>query len=145
MLGNQSETTGDLLMMAARMVRRRFAVALTQFEVTPAHARALRTLNDADGLRLSALAEQLRIAPRSATDLVDALEQRDLVVRQPDPADRRATVVRLSPHGVSLLTQINATRRSVLQGFTAEMSAEDQRELDRLLRAVLVLLSDDDL
>ena len=36
-------------------------------------------------MRPSVLAERLRIAPRSATEVVDALEARGLVERGPDP------------------------------------------------------------
>jgi DNA-binding MarR family transcriptional regulator len=42
-------------------------------------------------MRLSELSEHLHIAPRSATEVVDALESRGLVRRRPDPDDRRAT------------------------------------------------------
>ena len=65
--------------------------ALADWEVTPGQARALRVLAGADGMRPSALADALRIAPRSATEVVDALEERGWVRREPDATDRRAT------------------------------------------------------
>ena len=39
------------------------------------------------------LAEMLRLDPSQVVALVDELQSRGLVVRQPDPADRRANVV----------------------------------------------------
>ena len=52
-------------------------------------------------MRPGALAEHLRIAPRSATEVVDDLQERGLVERAPDPADRRATLVRLTEAGAA--------------------------------------------
>ncbi len=83
--------TGDLVMALARRVRRAHVEALAEWDVTPSQARALRVLAGADGMRPSALADALRIAPRSATEVVDALEERGWVRREPDPTDRRAT------------------------------------------------------
>ena len=62
--------------------------------------------------RLGELAEHLRIVPRSATEVVDALAERGLVERKPDPADRRATLVALTSEGEEVATAIRAARKS---------------------------------
>ena len=67
-------------------------------------------LNHHGAIRLSELSEHLHIAPRSATEVVDALESRGLVERRPDPSDRRATLVELTAHGTSVLDAIRAAR-----------------------------------
>jgi DNA-binding MarR family transcriptional regulator len=67
-------------------------------DVNPAHIGLIRypTL---DGLRPSELAEQLQITKQSVNDLLGHLEQRGYLVREPDPADGRARVVRLTAKG----------------------------------------------
>lgn len=132
------ESTGDLLMSAARALRRRYAAALLQWDITPGQGRALHMVVDADPpLRLSELAERLRIVPRSATEVVDALEQRDLVVRRPDPADRRATCVVATPEGQRLVTVIEEVRASEASAYLAVLSAADRAELTRLLEKLV--------
>ena len=77
-------------MALARRVRRAYADALAEWHVTPSQSRALRVLSSrAEGMRPSVLAEELRIAPRSATEVVDALEERGWVARARRP-DRPA-------------------------------------------------------
>lgn len=44
-------------------------------------------------VRNSHLAERLHIAAHSTTEVVDQLEAKELVIRTPDPADRRATLI----------------------------------------------------
>src|SRR6478672_10875649 len=78
-------TLADLLGQATRALRRRWAHGLGPLELSPHQARALRVIANGGAQRLSVIAQALRIAPRSATEVVDALEQRGLVERTPDP------------------------------------------------------------
>src|SRR5512140_2117893 len=89
----------ELFWGVARRLRHLSRQALAPWDVTPSHGRALAVLRSHGDLRLSELSEHLHIAPRSTTEVVDALEQRGLAERRPDPADRRATLVRLTPEG----------------------------------------------
>ncbi|EQD73424.1 MarR-family transcriptional regulator, partial [mine drainage metagenome] len=59
-------------------------------------ARALR-LCMAGPTRPSTIAQGLDISPAAVTQLLDRLEERHLILRTPDPDDRRATVVALTP------------------------------------------------
>jgi DNA-binding MarR family transcriptional regulator len=52
-----------------------------------------------DGLRPIELAERLRITKQSVNDLLGHLEQHGYLIREPDPADRRARVLRLTAKG----------------------------------------------
>lgn len=128
------DPTGDLLMSAARALRRRYAAALAQWDVTPGQARALRIVVGADEApRLSEIADLLRIVPRSATEVVDALEQRGLVSRSPDPRDRRATVVVATSEGKRLAAVIDDARAEQAKAYLSVLSAADRAELHRIL------------
>src|SRR4030095_12810010 len=79
----------DLLARVARTQRRRWRDVLAPWDLSPHQARALRVVTERDGVRLTDLAEALHIAPRSATEVADGLQERGLVERTPDPGDRR--------------------------------------------------------
>ncbi|QJY50919.1 MarR family transcriptional regulator [Pseudonocardia broussonetiae] len=110
--------------------------ALAPWDVTPSQARALGTMLRLGPLRLGDLAEHLRIAPRSATEVVDALEGRGLVERTPDPADRRATLVVPTERGRETGEAIRAARAAESESVFRELSEEDRAELARILRAL---------
>lgn len=133
-MSDQQSDTGDLLMAVAHALRRRHGSALQEWDLAPGQTRALGAVAELGPARLSALAERLRIAPRSATEVVDALEHRGLVVRGADPADRRATTVSLTPEGRGLLGVVQQARRTASAAFLADLSAADRREFDRILR-----------
>ncbi len=55
-----------------------------------------------DGQRPTALAEQLQITKQSVNDLIGDMEARGYLVREPDPTDGRARVIRLTAKGHQL-------------------------------------------
>lgn len=132
------DETADLLMAAARTLRRRFGDATARWGVTPSQARAMRMVLAADEpMRLSALAERLRIVPRSATEVIDGLELHGLVVRQPDPADRRAVCVVATEEGVRLGRLIEEARQQAADELLRPLPEEDRRTLTRILITLL--------
>ncbi|WP_189277063.1 MarR family winged helix-turn-helix transcriptional regulator [Kitasatospora griseola] len=130
----------DALTRAMKRIRRRTMQRLEPYGITPAQARALRTLAHAPGcesaetMRLSELADRLRIAPRSATTVVDALEEAGLVARTPDPADRRAVRLVLTTAGHGALERISQVRHEVAQQYFGPVSPAEQDSLLRALR-----------
>jgi DNA-binding MarR family transcriptional regulator len=87
-------------------------------------------------MRLSDLAEHLRIAPRSITEVIDALQERGLAERSPDPADRRATLVALTAEGERLGEAVRAARRDEAEAFFGRLSDADRDALARILRTL---------
>lgn len=157
-----------LVMMTARRMRRARMEALRPYGLTPQQAGAFlivarhsrhdphagagggraagATNHGAAGqieapreLRLSDLAQRLRIAPRSVTEVVDALCEKDLVQRRPSPTDRRATIVVLTDAGERLHTELAARRPGATDLFAPLTTAEQEQ-----LRALLSRLHETD-
>ena len=136
---------GELFHAAFRGLRRTWAEQLSPWELTPHQWRALATLlrgggpgsgvcgGAGEGLRLKDLAERLRIAPRSATEVVDQLEAKGLVRREPDPTDRRATLVLATAEGEELFANVGAERRDKANAYFAQLPEGDRAELARIL------------
>jgi DNA-binding MarR family transcriptional regulator len=127
---------GDLLMRAARTLRRRFGAVLAPWDLSPHQARALRVVCAGDGVRLSELAEALRIAPRSATEVADGLQERGLVERTADPGDRRAVVLTATAAGRQVQREVDDARAADSAELFARLSAADRAELARILRSL---------
>ena len=128
------ETLADAFRSVARRLRETSQETLAPWDITPSHFRALRVLHHHEAMRLSDLSERLHIAPRSATEVVDALESRGLVERRTDPADRRATLVGLTGHGHDILDAIGAARGTEAERFFGRRSQADRAHLARILR-----------
>jgi DNA-binding MarR family transcriptional regulator len=126
----------ELLMRVSRTQRRRWRDALAPWDLSPHQARALKVVGERDGVRLSDLAEALRIAPRSATEVADGLQERGLVERTPDPGDRRAVLLRPTDEGRRIRGEIDAARTADSSELFARLSPGDRAELARILRTL---------
>jgi DNA-binding MarR family transcriptional regulator len=127
------ESLSEALGAVARQLREKSAQTLAPWDITPAHLRALRTLSRHGTMRLSELSDRLRIAPRTATEVVDALQARDLARRRADPADRRATLIEVTDHGADTLAEIRASGETEAGRVFGRLSPADRAELARIL------------
>jgi DNA-binding MarR family transcriptional regulator len=128
------ENLSELFWSVARSLRHSHKEALDPLGITPSHGRALSELLRHGSMRPGGLADHLRIAPRSATEVVDDLERRGLVERTPDPADRRATLVTLTEEGLAAGDAIRAARQAAAERFFTGLTADERADLTRILR-----------
>jgi DNA-binding MarR family transcriptional regulator len=128
------ETLSEVFSSVARQLRGTSQEALAPWDINPSSLRALRVLSRHGVMRLSELSDHLHIAPRSTTEVVDALETRGLVGRRPDPDDRRATLVELTEHGTSVLGAIRVARGTEAERVFDRLSPTDREHLSRILR-----------
>lgn len=125
---------GELLSRAARAIHLQSRELLAPLGLTPAAARALRTLGHAHGpMRMVDLAERMHVVPRTVTTLVDALEADELIERRADPHDRRSTQVHLTERGAERLGQMRSARRAAAGELLSALSDDEQEQLRELL------------
>lgn len=129
------DTLTELLLAVTRRMRHRWRAA-DDAGPSPHEARALGIVVRRDGVRPGVLAQRLHISPRSATDVVDALEARGLVCRAPDPADRRACLVRATGAGAEAHAQLTRRRHQVAGRLFAVLTSDERRALEHALRRV---------
>ncbi|MCO1594855.1 MarR family winged helix-turn-helix transcriptional regulator [Micromonospora sp. RHAY321] len=130
------ESLAETFWAVAGRLRRQARESLAPWDVTPSQSRALGVLARHGELRPGAIAEHLRIAPRSATEVIDDLQTRGLVERRPDPADRRATLVVLTEEGTRVSAAIRAARRAEADRFFGHLDDADRDQLARILRTL---------
>ncbi len=128
------ESLSEAFWDVARRLREMSQETLAPWDITPAHLRALRMLKRHGTVRLSVLSDHLHIAPRSTTEVVDALESRGLVRRRADPGDRRATLVEVTEQGTGVLDAIRAARGTEAERVFGQLSETDRADLARILR-----------
>src|ERR1700677_3536604 len=84
-------------------------------------------------LRLTELAEQLRIDAPAVTRKAQQLERAGLVSRTRDEQDARATRLQLTDNGRRALTRYLDSRRTWLAGLLADWPEAERAEFARLL------------
>jgi DNA-binding MarR family transcriptional regulator len=134
MAGPKEQTSGhsaaclrlmQLLPRIARGMRRSqdLAVPETQAPVGPRHVAALEALRDGP-LTVGALAGQLDLTMPTVSGVIADLDRAGFVVREPDVADRRRTIVRFTP-----------AKETAIRAWLDDAAAPLSRVLDKLTAA----------
>jgi DNA-binding MarR family transcriptional regulator len=132
----QEPNLGILLFVAYRALEQRAhdaVVAAGISDITLAQARVAARIGP-HGTRVSDLAEQARVTKQSAGFLVEQLEAAGYVERVPDPADRRARLVRLTPRADRVVSTANAEVERVLAEWVDHVGADRLRQMYETLR-----------
>lgn len=128
--------TGDLLLQAARRLRRAWGEALVPWQVSPHEARALRVVVRGP-LRPTDLAARLRVTARSVTEVADSLEAKGLLERAPSPTDRRATLLVATAAAERVAAEMAAVRGAATERLLGGLDAAERKALHALLERLL--------
>lgn len=124
-------------MASARSATKRqdFRRLITQ-SVSMSHMHVLATLREAGPLPMSRLANALDVSVASATGIVNRMEDRGLVERSRDDADRRIVTVSLSDDGRRVMDEIDARAQAFFARVLRELTADELLQLRNGMRAL---------
>ena len=119
--------TSGWLQLQQACAFRKFALTSPQFNIL----RILRGQHPQPAT-VALLIERMLDKTSNASRIVDRLEEKKLVTRTVCPSNRRAVDIRITPAGLALLDQIDAS--GALQGAAyASLSEAEARRLNELL------------
>jgi DNA-binding MarR family transcriptional regulator len=127
------EDLGALLARCTRRVIAEERPLLAEHELSMWAYIVLSRLSTAPAESQLALAEAINYDKTRLIGLLDELENQGLVTRRPDPADRRARIVRLTPEGEARYAAARRSIQAMEERLLADVVASDQRRLWRML------------
>ena len=93
----------------------------------------MMTLERGEGIPLKELAEKMNLTSGTVSESVEALVRKDALERNPNPADRRSVLIRLSPKSTAIIKRGLERQSAITASCISEMTEEEQSELLRLL------------
>jgi DNA-binding MarR family transcriptional regulator len=118
---------------ARRLAFARHDLQVWEFDVLAALRRAGAPYQLSPGQLLT----QTLVTSGTMTNRIDRLAGRGLVLRLPDPADRRGVIVRLTAHGRDRVDAALADLLAQEERLLAALSGEQRQALADLLRALV--------
>lgn len=103
------EANLDRVLELALLLGRDAREGLARMGLTESRAHVVWELQRRGPCTQRALADALKVAPRTITTLIDALVETGFVTREPHPSDRRATLITFTPRG-------QETARALVEG-----------------------------
>ena len=139
------DAIGFLTVDLARLFRQEFerSVAAEGLCLTAGEARTLLYVSRCEeGIRQNALAERMLVEPMTLSGFLNRLEARGLVVRSPDPSDRRAKRVTLAEMAKPLAARIQALSMRVRARSARGLSTGEVEAVRRALQIMRRNLSE---
>jgi DNA-binding MarR family transcriptional regulator len=93
-------------------------------------------------LRPTEFTDALMLTSSGTTKRLDRLEHAGLITRAPDPADRRGTLITLTPKGLELIDNVTEAHLDNERNLLAALSESEQRRLADILRKLRLGLPD---
>lgn len=126
-----TDTFGFIVNDLSRIIRAEMDRRTTEagLGLTTGEGRVLFNVLRAGPIRQSALAERLGIEAMTLSGLVDRLEAKGFVERNPDPADRRAKLVTLTEAGSKVVAQIEPIAASIRSEAAHGIDPDDWQRL----------------
>ena len=130
------DRTGEIIQALAPLLaqqRQRMAARCHAHGVSLLGFQVLAILEMREAIPMGHLADELDVALPNATGLVNRMEERGLVARRDDPADRRVVLVELTPAGRRLIGDMESERRERMVQLFGHLDPVQQ---NRLLQSV---------
>jgi len=130
------ERLGYLLKHAQLRLAAFTAPALAPFGITGRELAVLMTIDDPVPLSQQDVAGRLGVDRTTMVALIDGLQDKGLVRRRPDPADRRRNVVTLTGAGHTTMAGAITASDDAERRFLSKLSAHDAASLRAALRVI---------
>jgi len=133
-----STETAEMMFGCLKRMGRLIDAELSEVGLSLSRTKLLCELRNNGPLNQSALAVTFGLAPRTVTELVDTLERDGLVERRPDPGDRRARHVHLTPAGEQARARGMAIKKQLTDRVLGALSDEQRTSLSSTMHLILV-------
>jgi DNA-binding MarR family transcriptional regulator len=126
---------GYNLRRAATKQRERFRSVFGPYDIRPVQLTVLALIRDSMPIKQSALGRALEVKRANIVTLLDELEGRGLVMRQPSDNDRRSHVLYLTPAGKTLTDKLLALHAKLEKDLARSLGQKELTQLVSLLGA----------
>lgn len=125
---------GALLNDLARLIRKKFDQRAKNLGLTRAQYYLLAKLSRHEGINQVGLADLLEVEPISLARLVDRMEAAGWLQRRPDPADRRARRLYLTPKSRPVIDRIRVIAVGI---YDEALAGLDRTARDQLIASLV--------
>jgi DNA-binding MarR family transcriptional regulator len=131
------ELPSRLLNLAAGHAQRQVSDRLATLDSRKWHYATLAALEEFGPDSQSGLSDRTGIHRSDLVATINELTARGLVVRSPDPGDRRRNAITLTDEGRRHLRRLDALLADAEAEFLAPLSGHDRAELIRMLKLIV--------
>lgn len=124
LLPSTSRSLPIALLRAREKVMGPIRALLTDLDVTEQQWRVLRVLQETGPMEPTRISEDACLLLPSLTRILQKLEEKEMIWRKPDKADRRRQIVQIAPRGMALIEANLERSLAVLEDVRQKMGPD---------------------
>ncbi len=125
-----------LIYFTAQDFRKLAEKILKPYDLTLEQFHPLKIISTTHGLTQRQIGDECNKSAANLTRILDRLQNKTLIERRNNPADRRTSLVFLTPHGESLVKEVTEILDSFAEKSTQGLTIKDQQILRRTLEKI---------
>ncbi|MEE4241319.1 MAG: MarR family transcriptional regulator [Desulfopila sp.] len=131
-----NESIGRLIYKTSLNLRNYAERLMDPYGLTAEQFHIMKSTSQTPGLSQNELCRQVGKKPANITRILDRLENKRWIERKPNPADRRSSLVYLSPKGECIIAQVSTAFESYSSWFTAGIDPEEEKVFREVMRKI---------
>ncbi len=131
------DQVGHLMRRAHQRHTAIFQDGIEALQLTPTQFAALAKIRDLGEVSQNQLGRLTAMDPATIQGVIQRLDARKLIARQPDPKDRRCTLLTLTGEGSALVADAIERARKITEATLAPLSASERQAFLALLRKLI--------
>jgi len=96
----------------------------------------LRQLSSNEEPTMSELGRSISMDLSTLTRTVDKLVEKDIVIRKPDPEDRRMVRVAIAAEGRKIINRFEEQRKKKIESILRQMTSQERRDLLNIFKTL---------
>jgi DNA-binding MarR family transcriptional regulator len=122
----QDESIGRLIYKTSQIMRNYAEKLLNPYDLTVEQFHLLKQTSLDNGISQNKICQLVEKKPANITRILDRLEKKKWVRRQPNPSDRRSSLVFLTEEGERIIDEVSSLFESYSGWFVEGISLEDE-------------------
>jgi DNA-binding MarR family transcriptional regulator len=134
---HKNSSLGDLLLIFRRNILESVRKEGFKHDLTFSQVEVLRFIGLSGKETMKNIADYLKIAPPSATEIVSEMERKGLVNRKSDKNDRRVIFIELTDIAKKLFVSVSRRKEVLFQKMISKLNEADHKTLERIIRVLV--------
>ena len=122
---------------------KRAQAKLADVGLSPGAYNLLRALGDKNNMTIADIRKVLHVESATVSTLIVRMQRDGLIKKAPSPYDKRASVLKATPHAIELLRRADQIMAIEASAITHRLEEGEQVQIIQLLLRVLKNLSSD--
>ncbi|MDD5318297.1 MAG: MarR family transcriptional regulator [Candidatus Pacebacteria bacterium] len=128
---------GELLLAFRRKMNACTKKGSFERELTFSQMEILMFIGPSEKKSMESIAKYLKVAPPSATSLIEKMEKAGLVLRKKDKNDRRVVFIELSPKTKKMIAVLWKKKEKILDKIVSKLNPTDRSHFRRIMKILI--------